>query len=312
MKPRRQSQELRVAQKPLAGAPSPSPTTFSAMSQLQSEENPSLTARDFAPQHELANDDESGPRRRDRWYTTGEMARLSSNTLRTVRFYEEAGILQPVGRTEGGHRLFARAELDRLMLVTDMREAGLSLEEIRNLLETKKHADVGPDGARMAIDALRRYMEELQRKVEVLARLHDDLAETVDTAARSLDCVHHGASANAPGAARGPSGAQLDVPSRCPICEAIAADRPLPRAMRVLWALPSDSSRAGSSDARRAIAQPSAPPKATGRSGVVARAGGDSSLEGTGGSGVHPQVASSQPPSSPPPSRPLPGTRRRS
>lgn len=38
--------------------------------------------------------------------TTGEMARQSSNTLRTVRFYEEEGILRPVRRTDGGHRLF--------------------------------------------------------------------------------------------------------------------------------------------------------------------------------------------------------------
>src|SRR5512135_1014731 len=69
---------------------------------------------------EPADLEDSGPRRRDRWYTTGEMARLSDNTLRTVRFYEEAGIIRPVGRTEGGHRLFERAELDRLLLVSDL------------------------------------------------------------------------------------------------------------------------------------------------------------------------------------------------
>ena len=44
--------------------------------------------------------------------TTGEMARLSKTTLRTVRFYEEAGILAPIGRTEGGHRVFERAQLE--------------------------------------------------------------------------------------------------------------------------------------------------------------------------------------------------------
>src|ERR1700734_3560260 len=55
--------------------------------------------------------------------TTGEMARRSNNTLRTVRFYEEEGILRPVRRTEGGHRLFDRRELERLMLVTDLRTA---------------------------------------------------------------------------------------------------------------------------------------------------------------------------------------------
>ena len=77
--------------------------------------------------------------------TTGEMARLSNSTLRTVRFYEEEGILRPARRTEGGHRLFERSELDRLMLVTDMRMAGLSLDDIKAILEVKKAASTGAD-----------------------------------------------------------------------------------------------------------------------------------------------------------------------
>ena len=36
--------------------------------------------------------------------TTGDMARRSSNTVRTVRFYEEVGVLESAERTEGGHR----------------------------------------------------------------------------------------------------------------------------------------------------------------------------------------------------------------
>ena len=66
-------------------------------------------------------------RRRDGLLTTGDMARKSGSTLRTVRFYEEAGILKPTQRTEGGHRLFEASELDKLRLVSDLRSAGFSL-----------------------------------------------------------------------------------------------------------------------------------------------------------------------------------------
>lgn len=173
---------------------------------------------------EAATPEEAEPRRRDRWYTTGEMARLSDNTLRTVRFYEEAGILRPVGRTEGGHRLFERSELDRLMLVSDMREAGLSLEEIRTLLETKQQASSGPEAARAAIESLRKYMEDLKRKVDVLTRLHLDLSQTVETATRCLDCTH-----------------QESFPNHCRDCETIAGQKPYPRALRVLWSLSTPS-----------------------------------------------------------------------
>ena len=145
---------------------------------------PSVVANGAVAQSDggASNGATAEPKRRDRSYTTGEMARLSNNTLRTVRFYEEAGILRPIGRTEGGHRLFEPSELDRLMLVSDMREAGMSLEEIRHLLETKQQAASGQEAARTAIDSLRKSMDELKRKVDVLTRLHLDLAQTVESA----------------------------------------------------------------------------------------------------------------------------------
>src|SRR6185312_14462641 len=99
------------------------------------------------------------------------MARRSNNTLRTVRFYEEEGILRPVRRTEGGHRLFDRRELERLMLVTDLRSAGLSLDEIKAILEVKQRGGCGSDAARAATAVLARRIEELRDKLTVLSRL---------------------------------------------------------------------------------------------------------------------------------------------
>src|SRR6476660_5562884 len=102
------------------------------------------------------------------------MARCSNNTLRTVRFYEEEGILRPLRRTEGGHRLFDPREIDRLTLVTDLRAAGLSLDEIRHILELKQRASTGGDAARTASDSLAQRITELREKLGVLARLQED------------------------------------------------------------------------------------------------------------------------------------------
>ncbi len=158
--------------------------------------------------------------KRNGWFTTGEMARLTSNTLRTVRFYEEAGILQPVGRTEGGHRLFERAQLDRLQLVSDMREAGFSLDEIRNLLETKGRASSGAEAASEATIALKGRMQQLRAKIEVLSRLHEDLAKTIEAAGVCLDCD-----------------SDAFFPDRCGECTRIDPASPPPRGMRVLWSI---------------------------------------------------------------------------
>ena len=148
--------------------------------------------------------------------TTGEMARRSSNTLRTVRFYEEEGILRPVRRTDGGHRLFDGPELERLTLVTDMRAAGLSLDEIKQILEVKRQGSSGAEAAKQATAILTRRVDELREKLSVLARLREDLGQTTDLMATCLEC-HDGS-----------------FPGHCESCPVMAGPS-LPRSMRVLW-----------------------------------------------------------------------------
>lgn len=151
-------------------------------------------------------------------YTTGEMARLSKSTLRTVRFYEEAGILQPIGRTDGGHRVFERCQLDRLMLVSDMREAGMSLEQIRSLLDIKQRAATGGLAADDAVRALRGHVEELTAKIDVLRRLAEDLTRTIASTQNCLECKDGNL-----------------FPRLCKDCDRLSRSEPLPRGMRVLW-----------------------------------------------------------------------------
>lgn len=152
--------------------------------------------------------------------TTGEMARLTDTTLRTVRFYEEAGILRPARRTDGGHRLFAREELERLRLVSDMREAGLSLDDIRSLLELKSSARSGGDAARGATAALKDVIAAMRTKMAVLSRLSEDLERTVHHAEACRGCEETDG-----------------FPRRCNECHRLLAKGPVPRGLRVLWGL---------------------------------------------------------------------------
>ena len=71
------------------------------------------------------------------WLTTGEMARLSGTTLRTVRFYEAEGLIVSRAREDGDHRKFPPSELKKLQIISDLRDAGLSLQEIKELIALK-------------------------------------------------------------------------------------------------------------------------------------------------------------------------------
>lgn len=157
------------------------------------------------------------------------MARCSNNTLRTVRFYEEEGILRPARRTDGGHRLFCRSELDRLMLVTDMRMAGLSLDEIKRILAVKESGATASEAAKRATEILCLRMDELSQKLQVLARLRDDLARTNDIMTACITCN------------------DTRFPQGCESCSVMSESPSLPRSMRVLWSAGRGNGGSGSS-----------------------------------------------------------------
>lgn len=67
-------------------------------------------------------------------YQIGEVAETVGLSLRTIRYYEEAGLVSPRTRTAGGFRLYAQRDIDRLLLVKQMKPLDLSLEQMRELL----------------------------------------------------------------------------------------------------------------------------------------------------------------------------------
>ena len=70
-------------------------------------------------------------------YTTGEMAKLCNVTVRTVQFYDTKGILHPSDLTEGGRRLYNDNDLRKFQLVCTLKAIGLSLNSIKNVMESE-------------------------------------------------------------------------------------------------------------------------------------------------------------------------------
>lgn len=67
-------------------------------------------------------------------YTVGELARLSGVSPRTIRFYDEAGLLAPARVGENGYRAYGPAEVDRLQDILILRALGMKLSRIREVL----------------------------------------------------------------------------------------------------------------------------------------------------------------------------------
>ncbi len=111
--------------------------------------------------------------------TLKDMTTGSGCTPRTVRYYERQGLLR-ASRTSGGHRLFAPGELDRLNLIIALREAGWSLEEITQLLNTRAGALTDRE-ARESLDrTIGAQIVQIERKLDLLTRLRADLERSRD------------------------------------------------------------------------------------------------------------------------------------
>ncbi|MDB5438082.1 MAG: nolA, partial [Caulobacteraceae bacterium] len=74
----------------------------------------------------------TAPRAR-RW-SVGALAKAAGVTVRTLHHYEQEGLLAPPARTEGGHRLYEVADVERLYRIRALCELGLSLDEARRAL----------------------------------------------------------------------------------------------------------------------------------------------------------------------------------
>lgn len=67
----------------------------------------------------------------------GEVADAVGLSLRTIRYYEETGLVPPSGRSTGGFRLYTDADIERLRLVKHMKPLELTIDEMRDLLTTR-------------------------------------------------------------------------------------------------------------------------------------------------------------------------------
>jgi len=111
-------------------------------------------------------------------FTISEFARRAGITVRTLRFYEEVGLLVPSQHNRSGHRLYGLAELARLQLIQSLKFIGYSLQDIKGLLK-----DETEDPARLETSLgwqhrlLTAKREELDRAIEAVERVRFLISE---------------------------------------------------------------------------------------------------------------------------------------
>lgn len=104
----------------------------------------------------------------------GALAERTGMSLRTLRHYDETGLLKPSGRSEGGFRLYTDEDLARLLVIRRMKPLGFSLDEMADLLEVVDRLRAGADDSDSALRArLDSYVESAETRRTELARKLD-------------------------------------------------------------------------------------------------------------------------------------------
>jgi len=103
----------------------------------------------------------------------GELAERTELSLRTLRHYDEIGLLEPSGRSEGGFRLYTEEDYERLMLIRRMKPLGYSLEQMGDLLRA---LDAGQAEGSVGTEATQLLSEFLTDAEQRRAKLEKQLA----------------------------------------------------------------------------------------------------------------------------------------
>lgn len=142
----------------------------------------------------VASDDASAEEPGERFLRIDEVARRTNLTKRTLRYYEELGLLEPAQRSEGNYRLYSASDVRALEHIKAMRDLlGLELKEIRELvaaeLERERirrqwQADSNLEWRLTALDEVeqvaRRELELLQERLAGLEEMRGLLLERLE------------------------------------------------------------------------------------------------------------------------------------
>ena len=108
------------------------------------------------------------PRTRQSQYRIGELAKRAGVTTRTIRYYEELGILSSPSRPQARHRRYSEKDLLHLERVQQLKEYGLTLGEIREIFDLSRE---DPSGEKSRLRLLTRYREKWREAVERKERI---------------------------------------------------------------------------------------------------------------------------------------------
>ena len=109
----------------------------------------------------------------------GELAKRIGTSLRTIRYYEELGLIGHAVRTKGGFRLYTEEELQKVKLIKDLQLLDFPLSQIREILDKRKRARTGSEMASPIQALLAQQLAETEARIARYQMMQKAIKETL-------------------------------------------------------------------------------------------------------------------------------------
>ena len=120
----------------------------------------------------------------------GDFARLADTNLRTLRYYEELGLIQPAWRSQGGFRYYRSTDVHRVEMIRDLQELGLHLDRIRELMAARDSTRGREAFFARIREALQEHDRLLEQRMQTLTAQRKKVAQALHKIGECRHCTH--------------------------------------------------------------------------------------------------------------------------
>lgn len=146
----------------------------------------------------------------------GDLAKKAGTTMRTIRYYEQIGLINPATRTQGGFRLYQENELRKLRIIKALQLVDTPLSQIKALVDTRRRGQMAWEIAGGVSTLLEQQLREVNERIAQFRATEASLRETIDILRCCAECSLE------PG------------PDVCPRCPVILSRSEIPVHMRAV------------------------------------------------------------------------------
>lgn len=118
----------------------------------------------------------------------GEVAEEIGCTTRTIRYYEELGLIDPASRSKGRFRLYDGEIVQKIALIQKLNSLGFPLSAIRKMFSIRQRSKTGEEASQRVVKILHQQRERLQRMIDQYQDMVKDVESAIELVSACFNC----------------------------------------------------------------------------------------------------------------------------